>query len=89
MEKIKICVGYKIDGKTYDYFPQAINLWERIEPVYEELEGWKQSTVGVTNIEKLPQKARTYIEKIEKLCGVKAVIISTGAKREETIIINI
>ncbi len=89
LEKIKICVGYKIDGKTYDYFPQAINLWDRIEPVYEELEGWKQSTVGVTNIEKLPQKARTYIEKIEKLCGVKAVIISTGAKREETIIINI
>jgi adenylosuccinate synthase len=87
LEKIKICVAYKIDGKPYDYLPQAIHLWDKIEPVYEEISGWQESTVGVKSLADLPQKARDYIEKIEKLCGVKASIISTGPKREETIIV--
>ncbi len=86
LEKIKICVAYKIDGKTYDYLPQANHLWERIEVVYEEMDGWQQSTVGIKSLADLPQKARDYIKKIEELCAVKAVIISTGAKREETIL---
>jgi len=88
LEKIKICVAYKIDGKTYDYLPQANHLWEKIEPIYEEIEGWKQSTIGTKSLDALPQKARNYIAKIEELCGVKAVIISTGAKREETILVS-
>lgn len=86
LEKIQICVGYKIAGKAYDYMPQANHLWEKIEPVYEEIEGWQQSTVGAKSIDALPQKARKYIARIEELCGVKAVIISTGPKREETIL---
>jgi len=88
LEKIKICVAYKIDGKTYDYLPQANHLWEKIEPVYEEMEGWKESTVGAKSLADLPQKARLYISRIENLCSVKASIISTGPKREETIIVN-
>ena len=88
LEKIKICVGYKIEGKTYEYMPQANHLWEKIEPIYEEMEGWQESTVGIKSLGELPQKARNYIQKIENLCGVKAVIISTGAKREETILVN-
>lgn len=85
LEKIKICVAYKINGKTYDYLPQANHLWDNIEPVYEEISGWKQSTVGAKQLSDLPQKARDYVKKIEELCGVKASIISTGPKREETI----
>ena len=85
LEKIKICVGYKIDGKTFDYLPQANHLWEKIVPVYEEIEGWKQVTVGVKSFSDLPIKAQNYIKRIEELCGVKAKIISTGPKREETI----
>ncbi|MDX2083500.1 MAG: adenylosuccinate synthase [Rickettsiales bacterium] len=88
LEKIKICVAYKIAGTTYDYLPQANHLWEKIEPVYEEIDGWQQSTVGVKSVEELPTKALNYIRKIEELCAVKAVIISTGAKREETIILK-
>jgi adenylosuccinate synthase len=88
LEKIKICVSYKIDGKTYDYLPQANHLWEKIEPVYEEIEGWQQTTVGAKSLEQLPEKARAYIARIEKLCNVKAAIISTGPKREETIIVS-
>lgn len=85
LEKIKICVAYKINGKTYDYLPQANHLWEKIEPVYEEIAGWKQSTVGAKSLADLPQKAHDYIKKIEELCAIKASIISTGPKREETI----
>lgn len=88
LEKIKICVGYKIAGKAYDYMPQASHLWEKIEPVYEEIDGWRQSTVGAKSFAELPQKARDYIVRIEELCGVKAAIISTGPKREETIIVS-
>jgi len=88
LEKIKICFSYKIDGKTYDYLPQANHLWEKIEPVYEEIEGWQQTTVGAKSLEQLPEKARAYIARIEKLCNVKAAIISTGPKREETIIVS-
>ncbi len=88
LEKIKICVAYKVEGKIYNYLPQANHLWDKIEPVYEEMEGWQESTVGIKSLEDLPQKARNYVQKIETLCGVKAVIISTGAKREETILVN-
>jgi adenylosuccinate synthase len=85
LEKIKICVGYKINGKAYDYLPQANHLWNAIEPVYEEMEGWQQSTVGAKTLRELPQKALNYVKRIEDLCGIKASIISTGPKREETI----
>ncbi|NBV05875.1 MAG: adenylosuccinate synthase [Proteobacteria bacterium] len=88
LEKIKICVAYKINGETYNYLPQANHLWQNIEPVYEEFEGWQRSTVGVKSLTELPQKALNYIKKIEDLCGVKAEIISTGPKREETIILK-
>lgn len=87
LEKIKICVAYKIGDKTYNYLPQAVHLWDKIEPVYEEIEGWQQSTVGAKSLNDLPQKARAYIARIEELCGVKATIISTGPKREETILV--
>ncbi len=88
LDKIKICVGYKINGKAYDHLPQATHLWENIEPIYEEVDGWKEATVGAKSIEQLPEKARSYIARIEDLCGIKASIISTGPKREETIVRN-
>lgn len=88
LEKIKICVGYKIAGKVYNYLPQANHLWENIEPIYEEISGWQTSTVGTKSLNELPQKALDYIKRIEDLCGVKAAIVSTGPKREETIIVN-
>ena len=88
LDEIKICIGYKINGKTYDYLPQAANLWDKIEPVYEVISGWKEVTVGAKSLEALPKKARAYVARIEELCGIKASIISTGPKREETIIRN-
>jgi adenylosuccinate synthase len=87
LEKIKICVGYKIGNKTFDYLPQANHLWDQIEPIYEEMEGWQESSFGAKTLAELPQKARNYVKRIEDLCGIKASIISTGPKREETIIL--
>jgi len=87
LEKIKICVGYKIGDKTFDYLPQANHLWDQIEPIYEEMEGWQESSFGAKTLAELPQKARNYVKRIEDLCSIKASIISTGPKREETIIL--
>lgn len=86
LEKIKICVAYDIDGKRYEYFPSSISLQAKAKPIYEEVEGWNCKTAGAKSLEELPQKALDYIKRIEELCGVKVEIISTGAKREQTII---
>ncbi len=88
LDKIKICVGYKIDGIEFDYLPQSIELWNKIEPIYIEMQGWKQSTVGIESRDKMPKLALDYIAKIETLCKIKVAIISTGPKRNETIIVN-
>lgn len=87
LSKLKICVGYKINGKEIDYFPHDSSLWNKIEPVYIEIEGWKDRTQGITNFADLPNLAKQYIRKIEEICNIKVAIISTGAKREETIIL--
>lgn len=86
-EKIKICVAYDIDGKRYDHMPSEIDLQKKIKPIYEEVDGWKSKTAGAKTLAELPKNALNYVKKIEELCGVKVEYISTGAKREETIVV--
>lgn len=86
LKTIKICVAYKINDKIIDYMPNNIADWSLIEPIYEEFEGWQSSTLGINSRESLPQNAKKYISYIENLCKVRAVIISTGANREQTIL---
>jgi adenylosuccinate synthase len=88
LDKIQICIGYKIDGLDYDYLPSDISLWPKIMPIYEEMPGWQTSTVGIKSTNDLPIAAKNYIKKIENLCQVKANIISTGPERDQTIIIK-
>jgi adenylosuccinate synthase len=84
--KIKICVGYKYKGNIYNEMPhESFVLWN-CEPVYEEIEGWQESTAGIKRFDSLPDKAKAYIERIEDLIGVSIDIISTSQKREDTII---
>jgi len=85
LEKIKICTGYKYNGKLYEEFPKELNILEKCEPVYEEAEGWKESTGGIKSFDKLPKAAQAYIRTIEKFLGVEIVIISSGQKRDELI----
>jgi adenylosuccinate synthase len=88
LEKIKICTAYRYKGKMLTEFPKELSVIERCVPVYEELEGWRKSTLGIKEFKKLPRKAQAYIKKMEMLTGVKADMISTGQKRDELIVIR-
>lgn len=82
---LRICTGYRLDGATIDYMPTLAADLERVEPVYEELPGWRTSTVGVRRYEDLPINARRYVERIAELTGAPIAIISVGASREASI----
>ncbi len=86
VEELKICTGYKLDGKLSDILPVGAEDLARCEPVYETLPGWSESTVGIKAFDKLPATARAYLQRIEETCSVPADLISTGPDREETIV---
>ena len=86
METIQICIGYAIDGQPISGLPVVVDRFAECTPIYEEWSGWQESTVGVTQFEDLPQKARDYLARIEELAGVPVDIVSTGPDREQTII---
>jgi adenylosuccinate synthase len=86
MDKVKLCTGYKVDGELSDLLPAGAEDTARCEPVYEDLPGWRDSTVGVRSFEDLPANARRYLERIESLCEVSVDMISTGPDRAETIV---
>jgi adenylosuccinate synthase len=87
-DKLKICVGYKYNGKRYTEFPKEIDVLNNCTPIYEEIDGWKESTIGIKEFRKLPANARKYIKTIEKMLGIKVQIISTGQKRDEIIVLK-
>ena len=86
LARIKLCVGYRLDGKELDAPPVDSEVLARCEPVYEELPGWTASTVGLESVEALPPAARRYLERLESLVGAPVDIVSTGPDRRETII---
>lgn len=88
IETIKICTGYKYKGSVYKNFPKEIEILTEAVPVYEKLEGWQDSTLGVREFKKLPANARKYIKRIESLLETKIQIISTGQKRDEIIVLR-
>ena len=88
LDVLRICVGYKgKDGATVES-PVDIESYDALEPVYEELPGWSESTVGAKTVEELPTAAAAYIKRIEELVGAPIDIISTGPDRVETIVLN-
>jgi adenylosuccinate synthase len=88
MDKIKICIGYKYDGKSHQDFPTDQEALSNCEPEYIEVDGWKESTFGIKDFNALPANARKYINKIEDMVGVRVEMISTGQKRDEIIVLN-
>jgi adenylosuccinate synthase len=86
VEAVKICVGYQLEGTFSEILPVGAEELERAHPVYEELPGWMESTVGIRAYEALPKNARAYLKRIEELAGVPIDLISTGPDREETIV---
>jgi adenylosuccinate synthase len=85
LETIKVCIGYKVGSKSYDYIPNDIEVLSRCTPVYAEFEGWKTPTDKARTWKKLPVKARTYLKAIAELTGAKLTIASVGPAREQTI----
>jgi adenylosuccinate synthase len=88
VETLKLCTGYLIDGKPVDIFPVGAEDAARCEPVYEEMPGWSESTVGAKSMDALPANARAYVLRIEELVGVPIDMVSTGPDREETIVLR-
>jgi adenylosuccinate synthase len=88
VEELKLCTGYRLDGKFSDILPVGAEEIARCEPVYETMPGWSESTVGLKALDALPASARRYLSRIEELCGVPVDIISTGPDREETILLR-
>ncbi|MDW7973231.1 MAG: adenylosuccinate synthase [Thermodesulfovibrio sp.] len=86
IERLKICVGYKYGNTIIEDFPKELHILENCVPVYEEFQGWKESTSGIKSYEKLPENAKKYLNFIEEFLKVKIQIISTGQRRDEIII---
>ena len=86
LDVIRLCVGYRMRGEVSIEPPLLADHYADCEPVYEDMPGWKESTVGVTDYDGLPAAARAYLERLESLVGVPLDIVSTGAEREHTII---
>lgn len=88
LDEIKVCTGYKIGETRVDTFPAVAHDLRSIQPVYETLEGWRESTVGVTGFDELPEKARNYVKFLSASIGVEIGLISTGPERGQTIILK-
>ena len=87
LEEIPVCIGYEIDGKVSDEIPADVQGLEAIKPVYTTLKGWRQSTAGIAEYDKLPQAARDYLAFQERESGAKIGMISTGPDRDHTIVL--
>lgn len=88
LETIRVCVGYKGKGDSASGSLMDIDSYKALEPIYEDLPGWTESTVGAKSLDELPENARAYIRYIESAIEVPVDIISTGPDREETIILR-
>lgn len=88
MENVQICTGYRFNGKETDILPSGAESIAECEPIYEQLPGWTDSTVGINRWEALPKKAQTYLKRIEEICEVPVAMISTGPERDETIVLR-
>ena len=88
LTSLKICTGYRLGDRVVDIFPVGAEDAARCEPIYEELPGWTDSTVGAKSMMALPANARSYVKRIEELVGVPIDMVSTGPDREETIVLR-
>jgi len=86
--KLDVCVGYRLDGETIDYLPAATALQARVEPIYEEMAGWSDSTRGAKSWAELPAQAIKYVRRIEELIRCPVALVSTSPERDDTILVR-
>jgi adenylosuccinate synthase len=87
-ETVKVCTGYKLDGKKLDYLPAHAADQARVEPVFEEIKGWCESTQGARSWADLPARAIKYVRRIEELIRCPVALVSTSPEREDTILVR-
>jgi len=88
MDEIKVCVGYRLDGREIDYLPASTKEQENVEPIYETLEGWSDTTYGARSWAELPATAIKYVRRIEELIEAPVALLSTSPEREDTILVR-
>jgi adenylosuccinate synthase len=88
LDELKICTGYEIDGKVYDYLPAALSAQEAAKPIYETLPGWAESTQGCRTARDLPAAAVKYVRRIEELIEAPVALLSTSPERDDTILMR-
>ena len=88
LEKLKICVGYRLDGEVIDYLPAGMKAQAAVQPVYEEIDGWDQTTHGARSWRDLPAKAVKYVRRLEELIGAPVALLSTSPQRDDTILMK-
>ena len=86
LKTLKICVGYDINGKTYDYLPAGLRDQAAAKPIYEEMPGWDESTAGARSFRDLNANAIKYVRRIEELIGAPVALLSTSPERDDTIL---
>ena len=86
--EIKVCVGYRLDGHVIDYLPASESAQKRLEPVYETIPGWADSTAGARSWADLPAEAIKYVRRVEELIGAPVSLLSTSPEREDTILVK-
>ena len=88
LERLRICVGYRLDGKMIDYLPAGLKAQAAIEPVYEEIDGWSETTHGARSWRDLPANAVKYVRRLEELIGAPVALLSTSPQRDDTILVR-
>jgi adenylosuccinate synthase len=88
LDKIQVCVRYRLDGREIDYLPASERAQARVEPVYETIEGWRDRTAGARTWAELPAQAIKYVRRIEELVGCPVALLSTSPEREDTILMQ-
>jgi len=87
-EELKVCTGYRIDGEIYDHLPPSTPQQQKVEPIYETLEGWSDSTQGARSWADLPATCIKYVRRIEELIAAPVALLSTSPEREDTILVQ-
>jgi len=87
-DEIRLCIGYRLDGRETDYLPADANEQARCEPVYETVEGWSDSTHGARSWADLPAQAVKYVRRVEELIGAPVALLSTSPERDDTILVR-
>jgi adenylosuccinate synthase len=87
-ETLNLCVGYRYNGESFSHLPSAVDVQSAVEPVYETLEGWTQSTQGARSWAELPANAIKYVRRIEELIETPVAILSTSPERDDTILVH-